>query len=252
MSRMKHEEAIGRDLAEAYVQRRLSEAEEASFEEHFYGCEECFAEVESLQKMAAGVKDQAHRSFAAMPVQATSYWSGWQQPAFALACAASLVLATFAGWMQFVERPGLESLAMSQKKALEESYNKVAELEATLAMATLATAKPPQADANLPLAMLEASRAGGTGLAVQLGAAAQLALWVEVPEAKFGAKYVMVIRNEAGEVVQRLEGLLRNSYGALAVSVPAAKLSPGNYQARVELVNAKPALVGEYRFSIRN
>ena len=43
--------AADSDNAERYVLGQMGEAEQASFEEHYFGCDECFASVQTLQQM---------------------------------------------------------------------------------------------------------------------------------------------------------------------------------------------------------
>jgi hypothetical protein len=44
------------DAAERYVLGQMGEAEQSSFEEHFFGCDECFASVQTLQQMQTALR----------------------------------------------------------------------------------------------------------------------------------------------------------------------------------------------------
>ena len=46
------------DVAERYVLGQMEEPEQASFEEHFFGCDDCFASVQVLQQMQAALQEQ--------------------------------------------------------------------------------------------------------------------------------------------------------------------------------------------------
>lgn len=63
------------DAAERYVLGQMGEAEQASFEEHFFGCDACFASVQTLQQMqtalrAAPAQEQLAGQAAAAAAQA--------------------------------------------------------------------------------------------------------------------------------------------------------------------------------------
>jgi TolA-binding protein len=47
------------DIAERYVLGQLEEPEQATFEEHFFGCDECFASVQVLQQMQTALRGQS-------------------------------------------------------------------------------------------------------------------------------------------------------------------------------------------------
>lgn len=48
--------ATDSDAAERYVLGHMEEAEQTSFEEHFFGCDACFASVQTLQQMQTALK----------------------------------------------------------------------------------------------------------------------------------------------------------------------------------------------------
>jgi Tetratricopeptide repeat len=53
------------DIAERYVLGQMDESEQAAFEEHFFGCDPCLAEVQVLQQMQAALKAPAPAPVAA-------------------------------------------------------------------------------------------------------------------------------------------------------------------------------------------
>src|SRR5688572_24055391 len=48
--------ATDSDAAERYVLGQMGEAEQTSFEEHFFGCDACFASVQTLQQMQTALR----------------------------------------------------------------------------------------------------------------------------------------------------------------------------------------------------
>ncbi len=54
-----HKKIEQEEIVERYVMRQLSEEEEAAFEEHFFGCDECFEKVKFTEKAIAGIRAAA-------------------------------------------------------------------------------------------------------------------------------------------------------------------------------------------------
>jgi anti-sigma factor RsiW len=243
---MTHEEIRSREIPEAYVRGRLSESERAAFEDHYFGCDECFEQVEALQKFIDGVREAADRGALGPAPEAAG--GTWFRTAFFVACAASLALAVLAGWSTLFLRPRLEAEAARSRLEADAGQKRLAQLEDTLASLkrSLALAQP-----NLPLVMLQASRAAGDEPVAVPASAGQLAFWVEPPPSPPAASYRLEISDNRGQSVETIDGLTRNSHGALMASVPAAKLTPGSYRARLYSSGARPVLVGDYRFSVR-
>ena len=197
-------------MADAYVDARLPEADAAAFEAHLFACRECWAEVQALERLRAGVRDAAatgrietHRG--------PAVWT-W---AFA---AAAVVLAGFASWTVLVQVPRLER-------------DLAAAWEAAAAAPKRVEVPVVVAQANLPVVMLEASRAGEpAGVKLPEGAR-QVAFWMD-GAAGVGPFRLLIADARGGEVLT-LEGLKANGHGALTAAVPADRLPPGLYTARV-------------------
>jgi hypothetical protein len=84
----------GHDLADAYVAGTLAEPDQAAYEEHYFSCPECFAQVRLLQEVRDGL-----RAAPARPAAHHARPRPWvsSTPWFGLAAAAGL-LAAFAYW----------------------------------------------------------------------------------------------------------------------------------------------------------
>lgn len=218
-----HSDAKSRELAEAYVGGRLAPAEADAFEEHFFACAECWDDVQTLQKFRDGVRDITMNG----RQEAPSPWK-W---AFAVAAVA---LIAFASWTLLVQIPRLES-----------------QLAAARVVPAPAPGPPPvlmaKAEPNLPLLMLEASRADTATVLSVPAAAPRFAIWVDAPPAVRGPFRLEILGGTKS--VESLAELQPNSHGALTAAVPSEKLLPGKYVAR--LFGAAGALAGEYKFEIR-
>ena len=97
----------GHDLAEAYVAGTLPEAEQDAYEQHFFGCSMCLAQVQTLQELADRLRQQPAPVVLHRP-PAPGWTSG---PWLGLALAASLVAAFGWWWQGGVNRPPAPAIA---------------------------------------------------------------------------------------------------------------------------------------------
>jgi hypothetical protein len=86
------------DLDRRYIEGRLSEAEAAAFEEHFFGCERCW----QLVKGGAGVRAGLQASPAISSGRASLPWKP-------LALAAGIVVVALGAWRVIASRSAAES-----------------------------------------------------------------------------------------------------------------------------------------------
>lgn len=100
---MNHREAVERQAADRYLLNDLSPAERSAFEEHYFECPECAAEVEAGAAFAANAR--------AVLAEA-GYYSGrragrigWLRPAYVMAAAAVLVV--IVGYQELLRIPRL-------------------------------------------------------------------------------------------------------------------------------------------------
>jgi len=244
MTGMTHDDIHSREIPEAYVRGRLSQAEREAFEDHFFGCDECFQQVTTLEQFLAGVRDAAGSGQLPEPQPEPERWL---RPGFVMPWAAALGLAAFAAWALWIERPRLQTELAQQQQQLQVERARSAALEKDLSESKLAVARPPAAEPNLPLIMLEASRSNATGsFAIVPPAASQVVLWVE--PAPGPTVFRMEIQTASGAAVETINHLVRNNHGALAASLPATRIPPGKYRARLY---AASSLVGDYAFEVR-
>lgn len=222
---MTHEEAKSRDLATLYVQNRLDPAERQTFEDHYFGCRECFDELEAMDRMRSAVKQVVRTG--EYPESGPRLWN-FVAP---IAIAASLLLGVVSAWLFYVREPRLTA-EREQYKA------RVAELEKQVA-----SAKP--SGSVLPLLVLEAARAGSVTQVRAEKGATQIALWMDPPPNQAGP-FRIEIRN-AARVVLELADLRRNSQGGIVVAIPMELQTAGTYTVRLF---AGATLVNEYRYEV--
>ena len=246
---MMHQQIEDEEIIERYVRNQLSEEERKSFEEHFFGCDECFEKLQVTERFVAGVRDAARRGTLADTGSAPAKVSrvgAWWIPAFGVCAAAALLLAGLSGWMYFSQIPKMRDQLARSTAELRAQQVARADLEQQMRQNL-------RAENNVPLVMLEASRdVQSKPLEVALPAGAtRLILWVEPGSVKYRAFRIEILAAD-GSVPETVENVERNSYGALVVSLPSNYLQPGEFRIRLTGANPLPAsLLAEYRLRIR-
>ena len=105
----------------------------------------------------------------------------------------------------------------------------------------------------MPLVMLQSTRdvKPQPAQATLPPGATRLVLWVDIGSGHYRT-YRMEVYGADDKLVETLNQIARNSYGALAVSLPAEHLQPGDF--RIKLFGEEPlpaSLLAEYRLRIR-
>jgi hypothetical protein len=245
---MMHPQIEDEEIIERYVRNQLPDEERKAFEEHFFGCDDCFEKLQVAERFVAGVRDAARRGTLSGEVEGRSPgWisSSWLVPAFGVSACAALLLAAFSGWTYFSQMPKMRQRLDQSAVELRAQQQARAALEQQIAGSI-------QPEANLPLVMLQSTRdvqAPPNEVSVPPGAK-HVVLWVEVPAGKSN-RYRLQVDTADNRPVETLDNLQRNSYGALAVSLPVETLQPGDYRIRLSTQEPSPAsLLGEYRLRI--
>src|ERR1700756_2458927 len=107
---MMHREIDEQEIIERYVRNQLSPEERRSFEEHFFGCEECFEKLRTTERFIAGLRDAGGRglleegSTDTVPVRS---WPSWVFPALAASSCAAVAFALVASWTLLFQMPRL-------------------------------------------------------------------------------------------------------------------------------------------------
>ena len=109
---MNCQQARNQDLAEKYVTGQLAEPVMSEFEEHYFGCDECFGAV----RLGQAIHPLAGKSAVQPPkvIQMPARSEGRQRWLYPLAAAAAVVLVTLIGWRTFVGQPPKPEIAQTQ------------------------------------------------------------------------------------------------------------------------------------------
>jgi Putative zinc-finger len=226
---------ISEETIERYVRHELADDERRIFEEHLLECPECFEEVQLMERFVAGVRHAGRTGLLTEP--ASDRRMPWLMPALAAGLAAVLIAA--GAWIATLHRSLNESLQARDALANQ------------LAQARLAPVQPVEmATGNLPIAVLKADRAAGGESILQMPAATRaVALWMDVEPGSRYRTFALSVLAEAGTTIETLTGLTRNSDGAVAVILPAAKLPAGRYTVQLSS-EAPPRLLAQYNLRI--
>jgi hypothetical protein len=245
---MMHPQIEDEEIIERYVRNQLAEEERKAFEEHFFGCDDCFDKLQVAARFVAGVRDAARRGLLAGEAEGRTRawnWSRWLVPAFAASVCAALLLAALSGWLYFSEMPKM-------REQLSRSAEDLRTQQAARAAIERQMASSIQAEANLLLVMLQATRdvqAAPNEVSVPPGAK-HVVLWVEVPAGKSNL-FRLEVATADNHAVATLDNLQRNTYGALAASLPVEALQPGDYRIRLTAEPTPASVMAEYRLRIR-
>lgn len=278
---MNHHDIEQDEIIERYVRRQLAAPERLAFQEHYFDCDGCFAEVQATTRFVAGARQAARAGILDNGVTkaAAAGWTNWFRPAFVVSAFAALVLAVALGWLLLSQLPRLRGdLAREQQarqQAERENQQRLAQANEALTnekqqRATehakleelLAQNKPPatpesnnRSQANAPLVILDAVRGSSRSGDHQLvlgNSATTATIWIEVEAGDRFSSYQLQVFNSAGQLIDTISGAKPNSYGAVAVTVPAKLLHSGKYRVKLTGVNGQAReLVGEYDLTVR-
>ncbi len=228
---MTHEDIQANDIVDRYVRRDLPAGDAAAFEEHFFECDACFAEVEAADRFANAVRGAAAAGWFAEDRAKPSPVPAWAW----MSMAASIALASAVAWSWLVTIPELRSQLPSSARA---AVTKTPDVAAPVT---------PVISANLPVVILTAERSVAPARTIVPADAREVVLWIEGPAtgAPDGARLEVI--GTDGNHVAVVPNLLRNSSGAYVVSLPPSIVPAGTYRLRLYSSHSTDAaLLGEY------
>jgi hypothetical protein len=245
---MMHSKIADEDIIERYVRNRLDPEERKAFEQHYFACDECFEKVQVAERFVAGMRDVALRGKLKSETEGGVHaWpmASWWIPALGVSASLAVILAVMSGWLYLVQMPRMREQLGHSAAELRQARQARAALEEQLVRSS-------QPESNVPLVILQATRDLRTPVAelVLPAEAAHLVLWIDVGSGRYST-YDLEIDSPEGKPVATVQHLTRNSYGALAATLPAERLQSGEF--RIKLFGEKPppaSLLAEYSLRI--
>jgi hypothetical protein len=188
---MNHEEAKKSNAAEAYILDDLKPNERDAFEDHFFDCTDCTADVRDAAKVADGVRTGTR----VVPIRNGFNW--W--------AAAASIFAALLGYQSLVVVPRMQMAMHTQTQAVP-----------VMRLATETTVLEPQ------------SR--GTGEPVKVRRDEAVPFTIAIPTTDPYATYICEIRDAANHVRASLSVPDREANDPVPLVVAPGVLSSGNYQ----------------------
>ncbi len=221
---MNHQEAVKNQAVERYLLNEMSGEELDRFEEHFFGCPECAADLEAGTVFLANARAVFEEERAGRAAESRAPWSTWlsgMRPALTFAGLAALLLVGF-GYQAMVVIPGLKK--------------------------ELARASAPQAYASLFLRAV--TRGDDQVLEIPRGSRV-IGLQLDPPLGRSYPAYECRLATESGGAPVTITASAPASAGMpLNVLVPVSDVPPGRYILKLYGKDgaAQPQELSMYRF----
>lgn len=262
---MTHQEAQLNDTVERYVRHQLSGNERRAFQEHYFECEECFEQVQTMARFVAGVQHAARKGLLIESAK-QPWWATLFRPAMVIATATALLLAVGFGWMWFTQNSSPnENLAITQTPKPQPT----ASVEASATPFTQESPKPQQQDllalnrptpapglapGKTPFVVLDSER-GASSTANQLTIpvnATNAILRIEVePDSSFSSFQFQIFDNSKRLVATAKTGKA-SSNGMVSANISTQSLQSGKYVVKCYgSRDGQRELVGEYRLQVQ-
>jgi len=200
---MDHSEAVKMIAAEKYLLGELSASERDSFEDHFFSCEECAADVRSAtilldnfrELTRTGLAPQNTKAAPALFERRTS-WLAWLRPWSVPVLAALLIVVVY---QNFVTIPSLRR----------------------------GTSVAPQALATFSL--VTAGARSGSEVTITIGKKTPFGLYVDIPARTEFSSYTCQVLNESGKSLFSVAVTPEQARDSVQLLIPGATLDSGRY-----------------------
>jgi hypothetical protein len=221
---MDHHEALRREAVEKYLLGELPPQERDEFEEHFFDCPECAADL----KMTAAFLDEAKREFQQAPVV---------KPAPRVKPL----------WFEFLRRPAFFAPAFALLLSVIVYQNvrvfpRVAGERARLDRPEVLSA----------VSLIGANSRGGANPSVTVGKDQPILVTLDIPAAEQYTSYICTLIAPSGATVWRVPVSASQAKDTVSIRIPGTDLQPGDYTLRVQAnpVRGEPADIARYRFTL--
>jgi hypothetical protein len=227
MQSMNHEEAIKRGSVEKYLLKELSPSERDEFEEHFFGCPDCAADVGATATFLEAARKQLKTAPSAKrTVEAAAPW-------YTLLWTPKLIAPMFA-LMLFVI--GFQNLVIFPKH-LERATN--------LGGPEVLTS----------VSLISANSRGDALPNVTVPEGQPFLLSLDIPSSEGFSSYSCELVSQSGTVLWQVPVASQQAKDTLFIRVPAAQWAPGTYSLTVhgisDKVGSTPVEVARYRLDLR-
>jgi hypothetical protein len=223
---MDHHQAIQRAAVERYLLDELRPPERDEFEEHFFDCQECAADLKTTAEFLDGAKRELKRAPALRPtpyVAKKPRFAFLWRPAFVAPAFAVLLLAI--AYQNFVLSP--QFIRVSQ---------------------------PNDPEILSSVSLIGGNSRGGAIPSVTVAKPQPILLTVDIPTAPQFSGYSCVLVAPSGAIVWRLPVSTEQAKDSLSIRAPAGNWGRGEYTLLVQgyrnLSREPPADLARFRFTL--
>ncbi|HWR34850.1 MAG TPA: zf-HC2 domain-containing protein [Clostridia bacterium] len=199
---MDHSEAIKMIAAEKYLLGELTASERDAFEDHYFSCEECAADVKSAAVFVDNVREVLRAELAPRKAEAAvdnkRSWFAWLRPAYAAPLLAILLVVV--GYQNFVTIP-----RMNRGKS----------------------AAAPQALATFSL--VTAGSRSGSGITIAVEKNTPFGLYFDIPSSSEFSSYSCEVQSESGKRLFSVGVPAQQARDSVQLLIPGATLESGQY-----------------------
>jgi hypothetical protein len=223
---MNHDEAIREQAVDRYLLGELAEDARASFEEHYFDCAICAADLKSGAMFVEALRTEPQPTASprrGMHVVAKRAPSAWLRPWLVPALAASLLVIAY---QNVVLLPGMRR--------------------------TTAAVQSPALMSNIVLANIDARGSDVPKLTAPTHGAFVISL--DIPTKTEYSSYLCSLYNASGERLWQMPVPAQQAENTVFLRVPTDKAAAGQNELRVVGVppsGGSPAEVGRYRFNLQ-
>ena len=225
---MDHPEATRLMAVEKYLLDEMPPALRDEFEEHFFGCPECAADLRATEAFLDAAKQELKAAPLPKPSPVADKKSPFEflwRPVFALPAFALLLLVI--AYQNIVVYPHLAS--------------EIAQLQA------------PQIAPTLSL--LAGNSRGGETPSIAIQKSQPFVVNIDIPTQDRFSSYTCLLYSPTGSTASKIQISAQQAKDTVSISVPAGKAVPGNYtllvQGNSDRVPAEPAIdLAHFRFVV--
>ena len=199
---MDHAQATRLKATEKYFLGEFSPEQREAYEDHYFSCTECAADVKSTAALMDNVREFFRNQPAVRPAPSRQHtpgagWFVWMRPAYAMAAAAVLVLVI--GYQNFVTIPQLKQGTTDSVQPLT-SYS-----------------------------LVTAGSRGGNDLVFNVRPKAPFGLYVDIPANSKFSSYLAEVETENGQSRFSVRIPAEQAKETVQLLIPASILSSGRY-----------------------
>ncbi len=199
---MNHKEAIELGAAEKYALRELPDEVRDAYEDHFFDCADCAADIRALAGFADGGKevyaDLGQRQIENNFSKPESFWTRWLRPVIAVPAFAALLL--IVGYQNLSTIPNLKKSGSADSVQLLRSF---------------------------PLA--QANTRGGSALDIPVRPGESFSLKFDIPPMSGVSQYSCQLQDASGRVLRQINVDVKRANKTVELLVPGGMIHPGTY-----------------------